>query len=162
MYQLATGELPFGKANALTVKKRLYLPPTPPRYYNNNIPPWLQEIILTCLQRRPDNRFATAKQIAYSLAHPNTVKLTRQANRIKKPGFITIMRTWLNAKRDDYLKTAGLYPNTRTTRTPHILVALDLDHTSDDLKKGITDDIMASREQRQAQFFYCLNCPGKK
>jgi len=156
MYQLATGELPFGKANALTVKKRLYLPPTPPRYYNKNVPPWLQEIILTCLQRRPDNRFATAKQIAYSLAHPNTVKLTRQAKRIKKPDFIAIIHTWLNAKRDNYLKTAGLYPNTRTTRTPHILVALDLDHTSDDLKKALRTTLWRLANSDKQSFFTVL------
>ena len=156
LYQLATGKLPFGEANVLTVKKRLYMPPTPPLYYNKTLPPWLQEIILTCLQRRPKNRFATAKQIAHSLAHPNIVKLTRKAKRTKKPGFLTIVRTWLHSKRDDYLKTAGLYPNTRATRTPHILVALDLSHSSDDLKKALRTTLWRLANSDKQSFFTIL------
>jgi serine/threonine protein kinase len=128
LYQLATGELPFGKANHITVNKRLYRPPTPPRAINADIPGWLQEVILTCLERLPDNRFSSAKQLAYVLSHPAMVTLSKRSELTQKPGFISIARSWLHSRRDDFHKRDQLRPHERISSAPHVLVALDLDN----------------------------------
>jgi hypothetical protein len=54
-------------ANGLSVirprfrfKKRLYRDPIPPRSHRPDIPAWLQEIILRCLEVEPAARFDTA------------------------------------------------------------------------------------------------------
>lgn len=141
LYQLATGKLPFGKANHITVNKRLYLPAIPPRAINDNVPPWLQEIILKCLERRPENRYTSAKQIAYALSHPNMVELGKLSELNRRPNLITIARSWLHSIRDDYYRDLHLHPHERITSAPHILVALDLDHTSEDLKQELHNTI---------------------
>ena len=54
LYHLATGERPFGQPTSVRgLRKRLYLEPVPPRAINPDIPPWLQEIILHCLEVKP-------------------------------------------------------------------------------------------------------------
>lgn len=156
MFKLATGELPFGEANPLTVKKRLYLPATPPRAIKNDVPPWLQEIILTCLRCRPKNRFATAKQIAYFMAHPKMVKLSKRSRWTKKPGSMKILQSWLHSKSGNYLQTSDLYPYTRTIRTPHILVALDLEHSSEDLRQALRTTLWRLSNSDKHSFFTIL------
>lgn len=156
LFQLATGKLPFSEANPITVKKRLHLPATPPRAINGDVPPWLQEIILTCLRRRPDNRYATAKQIAYLLAHPKMVKLNKRSKWTKKPGLIKIFQSWLHSKNDIYSQTTDLYPYTRTIRTPHVLVALDLQHSSEDLKQALRATLWRLANSDKNSFFTIL------
>src|SRR5262249_44836077 len=46
-------------------RRRLWRDPIPPRARNADVPPWLQEIILHCLEVDPDKRYATAAQIAF-------------------------------------------------------------------------------------------------
>lgn len=153
LYQLATGKLPFGKANHITVNKRLYLPPIPPRAINNTVPAWLQEIILRCLERRPENRYSSAKQIAYALSHPNTVALSKRSEFTKKPGLITKTRSWLHSIRDNYFNGAHLHPNERITSAPHILVALDLDHTSNEQQQALHNTIRRLANMDKQSFF---------
>ena len=153
LYQLATGKLPFGKANHITVNKRLYLPPTPPRVVNDRVPAWLQEIILKCLERRPENRFSSAKQIAYALSHPTMVALSNRSELRKKPGLITIARSWLHSIRDDYFQGHQLHPHERITSAPHILIALDLDHTSEEQQQALHNSIRRLAEMDKHSFF---------
>ncbi|MBP8191634.1 MAG: serine/threonine protein kinase, partial [Aquabacterium sp.] len=51
LYHLTTGERPFGQPNTVAgLLKRLYTEPIPPRQIRSDTPPWLQEIILHCLE----------------------------------------------------------------------------------------------------------------
>lgn len=84
LYELAAGKEPFANANIFTVKKRIYVPPIPPRVVNPQVPDWLQEIILRCMEINPEDRYSTAKEVAYALAHPNMVKLTERAEQTRK------------------------------------------------------------------------------
>jgi serine/threonine protein kinase len=162
MYQLATGKFPYGESNPITVSKRLYLPAVPPRAVKNDIPPWLQEVILTCLRRRPDNRFATAKQLAYFLAHPDMVKLSKRANWTRKPGMLKILQSWFFSKSDYNIQAPELYPYTRTMRTPHILVALDLGHSSEDLKQALRSTLWRLANSDKSSFFTILTVVEKE
>ena len=47
---------------------------------NPAVPPWLQEIILRCLEVDPEARYATAAQLAFDLQHPDHVNLTQRAD----------------------------------------------------------------------------------
>ncbi|NOZ11242.1 MAG: protein kinase [Gammaproteobacteria bacterium] len=156
LYVLATGHFPFGKANPITVKKRLFMPPTPPRVHNESLPPWLQEIILKCLARRPDDRFDTAKQIAYALSHPNMVSLGKNAQLICKPGFLKIAQAWLSSRRDRYNQGQLVHPHDRIAQTPHILVAVDFGHTTEELKQAILAAVRRYAESDKNSFFTVL------
>ena len=51
LYELATGRQPFGEPETLAgMRDRLWREPAPPRAVNARVPPWLQEIILHCLE----------------------------------------------------------------------------------------------------------------
>jgi nucleotide-binding universal stress UspA family protein len=100
MYFLATGERPFGEPQrAAEWRRRLWRDPFPPRRWNPQVPPWLQEIILRCLEVDPDHRYATAAQLAFDLQHPNEVVLTRRAESLHRDGFLAVLLRRLHASR---------------------------------------------------------------
>lgn len=77
LYQMATGRRPF-KANmptALAADILQKAPPSPGRI-NPDLPPKLEDIILKCLEKDPDRRYQSAKELAIDLrrlAEPSTV-----------------------------------------------------------------------------------------
>src|SRR5262249_13618051 len=59
LYFFATGERPFGEPKGVREwRRRLYHDPPPPRALRPDCPPWLQEIILRCLEIDPGQRHA--------------------------------------------------------------------------------------------------------
>ena len=50
--------------------------PVAPRTLRADCPPWLQELILRCLEVKPERRHQTAAQLAFDLQHPDAVALT--------------------------------------------------------------------------------------
>src|SRR5207302_10891730 len=52
---------------------RLLNNPVPPREVNPEISPQLQEIIYRAIERDPKNRYATAREFAHDLGHPDEV-----------------------------------------------------------------------------------------
>jgi serine/threonine protein kinase len=63
LFQLATGELPFRGNAHMQVQQRLVEDAPDPRSINRAIPRDLSTICLKCLERSPQRRFATAKQL---------------------------------------------------------------------------------------------------
>jgi serine/threonine protein kinase len=105
LYFLATGGYPFGEPQLLSNwRRRLWRDPVPPRSRNAAVPPWLQEIILRCLEVDPDSRHATAAQLAFDLQHPDQVVLTERAARKRHDSALSVFRRWLRAKRNLPLK----------------------------------------------------------
>lgn len=149
LYQLATGRLPFGKGDPLSVRKRLYFPPLPPRALNPDLPQWLQEIILKCLQANPGERYASAKQVAYKLSHPDMVELSDLSEQAQKPGFLQLLRYWNKNRRLSY-KTQQ--PHERISSAAHVLVALDLDSCSEDLLRALSNTLQRMGQGRQLYF----------
>lgn len=64
LYEAATGQLPFDGPDVVSVAmKQVSDLPVPPRQINPNIDPQFEAIIMTALQKNPDDRFATAKEM---------------------------------------------------------------------------------------------------
>lgn len=64
LYEAATGQLPFDGADVVSVAmKQVSEMPVPPRQINPNIDPQFEAIIMTALQKNPDDRYATAKEM---------------------------------------------------------------------------------------------------
>lgn len=138
-YQLATGEKPFGDPmTRLAMRRRLYLDPTPPRAVNPAVPEWLQEVILRCLEIEAKDRYATAAQLAHDLAFPRDVPLTERARRLRRPGWRKILARWLD-RRGRGVPAAG--PGTHLSKSPHLLVALDLDQDDESLADAMRDAV---------------------
>jgi nucleotide-binding universal stress UspA family protein len=85
LYFFTTGDRPFGEGETLrAMRRRLWRDPHPPRKLRADYPPWLQEIVLRCLEIEPVWRYPTAAQLAFDLTHPNQVKLTARSERMKR------------------------------------------------------------------------------
>ena len=85
LYFFTTGERPFGEGETLrAMRRRLWRDPHPPRQLRADYPPWLQEVVLRCLEIEPVWRYPTASQLAFDLAHPDQVKLTARSERLKR------------------------------------------------------------------------------
>ncbi len=68
LYEVATGLLPF-ETRSLTdaVYKHVYTEPPPPSQVKPNLPPQLEQVILKCLKKAPDDRFRTAEELSLQL-----------------------------------------------------------------------------------------------
>jgi tetratricopeptide (TPR) repeat protein len=65
LYEFTTGRLPFDGDNALAVlSQHLHAPVVPPRTYRADLPEHIDSAILRLLEKNPDDRFATAKEVA--------------------------------------------------------------------------------------------------
>jgi serine/threonine-protein kinase len=74
LYEMSTGSVPFSGPNPFAVmNSRLLNNPVPPRELNPEITPQLQEIIYRALEREPKNRYASVRELAWDLQHPETV-----------------------------------------------------------------------------------------
>jgi eukaryotic-like serine/threonine-protein kinase len=98
-YEMLTGEVPFAGPNALVVlNERLIADPVPPREVNPQITPQLQEIIFRALERQPEHRYASAREFANDLMHPDAVAIEERRE----------LRSW-RSRRLAKRKTALLY-----------------------------------------------------
>ena len=65
LYEFTTGRLPFDGDNPLAVlSQHLHAPVVPPRTYRADLPEHLEAAILRLLAKDPDDRFATAAEVA--------------------------------------------------------------------------------------------------
>jgi len=97
LYFFTTGERPFGEGETLRgMRRRLWRDPHPPRKLKTDYPPWLQEIVLRCLEIEPVWRHPTASQLAFELAHPEQIKLTARSERQKRDPLSTVWRRRFN------------------------------------------------------------------
>src|SRR5438445_3018425 len=93
LYFFTTGVRPFGESETLRgMRRRLWRDPHPPRRLRADYPPWLQEIVLRCLEIEPVWRYPTAAQLAFELAHPDQIKLTARSERAKRDSLSTVWR----------------------------------------------------------------------
>src|SRR6185312_10857205 len=127
LYFLATGERPYGEPErAENWRIRLWRDPAPPRSLAADIPPWLQEIILRCLEIEPDARYATAAQLAFDLQHPDQVVLTERAGRLGRARPFTVAWRWLHSRRDAAsMKTKAV--ESHLAQAPIVIAAVDLE-----------------------------------
>jgi nucleotide-binding universal stress UspA family protein len=128
LYELATGEQPFGApATFAGMRDRLWRAPRPPRSVDARVPPWLQEIILRCLEPTADARYQSAAHLAFDLRHPDQVLRTDRAARTKGVGVLAQVGRWWRSRGDK----PGVPRNARI-QAPVILVAIDTEHPDDE------------------------------
>lgn len=75
-YEMLTGEAPFQGPSPLAVMNdRLLNDPKPPRELNSQITPVMQEIIYRSLERNPQDRYSSARELASDLRNPDSVRV---------------------------------------------------------------------------------------
>jgi serine/threonine protein kinase len=130
LYQLATNRFPFGvPENERAMRNRLWAAVIPPRARVPAIPPWLQEIILRCLEPDPAVRYQSAAHIAFDLRNPDQVALTPRAERVERPGFTTQFKLWMRSREERH--ALPVKPRVMVDQAPVIMVAVDTSHPED-------------------------------
>ncbi len=136
LYHLTTGQRPFGSPSTVRgLRERLYRQPIPPRVHRPDCPPWLQELILRCLEVDAEQRHPSAAHLAQDLQNPAQVKLTARAERGESGGGLAAH--WGNFRR--WFRALGAEPSQRGSvneqlkRAPIILAAVDVGNATDEL-----------------------------
>jgi nucleotide-binding universal stress UspA family protein len=125
LYFFATGERPFGEPKGVREwRRRLYHDPAPPRALRPDCPPWLQEIILRCLEIDPGQRHATAAQLAFDLQHPQQIVVTSRGERSTRSGPMRALARWIGGKRLPPALQQGV--GRQLEKSPIIMAAIDL------------------------------------
>jgi nucleotide-binding universal stress UspA family protein len=140
LYFLATGERPFGEPEREAEwRRRLWRDPQPPRWWNRRVPPWLQEIILRCLEIDPAHRYGSAAQLAFDLQHPAEVALTGRSERRRRDGWATVMMRWLRARHGQPRRRNSVAG--QLSRAPIIMVAVDLSTEAEALGQALVSAV---------------------
>jgi nucleotide-binding universal stress UspA family protein len=127
LYFFTTGQRPFGDPQRLSgLKQRLWRDPQPPKRLRKDCPPWLQEVILRCLEVQPERRYPTAAQLAYDLRHPAQVALTARARRERRDGWArTIQRRFHPDHQPRFARTPATMEDAGAG-APIVIAAVDL------------------------------------
>jgi eukaryotic-like serine/threonine-protein kinase len=137
LYFLATGERPYGDPEREREwRRRLWRDPQPPRWWNRQVPPWLQEIILRCLEIDPAARYGSAAQLAFDLLHPADVPLTERSERRTRDGWPTMMMRWLRARNQPPRRRSSV--TGQVSCAPIIMAAVDLSPEAEPLAQALT------------------------
>ena len=125
LYFFSTGVRPFGESETLRgMRRRLWRDPAPPRRLRGDYPPWLQEIVLRCLEIEPAWRYPTAAQLAFDLSHPSQVKLTKRSERLQRDPLTAVLRRRFN--QDLTRPRAKPALAAQLSSAPIVAVAIDL------------------------------------
>ncbi len=130
LYELATGELPFGNPQTSGgMRQRLWMDPTPPRRMKNDLPEWLQEVILKCLEPEAVKRYPSAAHLAFDLENPEQIKVTARGRQIQGTPFLTHFKRWLKAAGMHYQPSP--LPSQQIDEVPILMVAVPHHDVSD-------------------------------
>ncbi len=156
LYFFATGERPFGDPPRLKgLKRRLWWDPVPPRALNKEVPLWLQEIILRCLEVNASRRYPNAQQLLFDLTHPSEVRLTRRAHKEKQDGFFVRLR-----RKSEPLDSLIDHPQDASAglaQAPIVAVAIDLGTMSPELSEAVRQTVKRIVERSTEIRVACLN-----
>jgi serine/threonine protein kinase len=133
LYELLTGELPFGNPQSLSgLRKRMWAQAFPPRAIRKEIPRWLQEVVLRCLEPRAADRYQSATRLRQVLRDHESVTLTERADRVNPLSF------WENLKRmfraAGYEPSPSPRPSIGNDDAPLMIAAIDTRQSDEDLR----------------------------
>src|SRR6195256_456495 len=136
LYFFTTGVRPFGEGeNMGGMRRRPGRDPYPPRQLRPDYPPWLQEIVLRCLEIDPVWRHPTASQLAFDLAHPDQVKLTARSERSRRDPIATVWRRRFNGGMTQPKPKSDV--GVQLASGPIVAVALDTEDGSGPLNESL-------------------------
>ena len=124
LYEMLTGEFPFGSPSTIGgLRKRMWMDPLPPRAIRKEIPLWLQEVVLRCLEPLAINRYQSAPRLRQLLRAPEGVQLTERAEKIYPNSAWENMKRWFRAA--GYEPSPCPKPSSAQDNAPLIIAAID-------------------------------------
>ncbi len=142
LYQLCTGELPFGEPQtAGGMRQRLWMDPPPPRKLKPELPPWLQEVVMRCLEPEAAQRYPSGAHLAFDLSNPDQICVTERGNKLTGTRFRTHFKRWLKAAGMHYQPSP--MASQQIEEVPIVMVAVP--------HKDVTDATLYSLRQAVAR-----------
>lgn len=156
LYFFSTGVRPFGDPKGKRrLYRRLWRDPVPPRKRRADFPPWLQEIVLRCLEVDPARRYPTAAQLAFDLSHPEETKLTGRSERLRQDPWSAVIRRRFHP---DFARPAPRQAvATQVSTAPIVAVAIDLAEGSEPLHEALRVTVKRILETVPDARVACLN-----
>ena len=112
LYEMATGRKPFSTENKLeTIDRIAHLEPDPPSQLNKRIPSELQRIITKCLQKNPQRRYQSARDLVsdfQALKHEAHPRLYRKLTAALAVVSLALLLLWIPSVRQQVLRWSGL------------------------------------------------------
>lgn len=156
IYFFTTGVRPFGDPQRLSgLKRRIWRDPAPPRQVREDYPPWLQEIVLQCLEVNPLHRYPTAAQLAFDLHHPDQVRLTARAEKRQRDSYWTALRRRYSDTLERELRQKP--SPAEAGSAPIIVVAMDFNDQSQPLADAIRTTVARVLAATPGARIACLN-----
>jgi nucleotide-binding universal stress UspA family protein len=151
---LALGAWPFGDPTRVSEwRRRLWRDPDPPRRLRPDFPPWLQEIILRCLEVDPGARHATAAELAHDLEHPQQVTLTPRAERTVRDRRVPVTTRSFRARDEPAAPPGGAgHP-----ASPIVMVAIDVAPAQEALAAALRAAIRRILQTEPGARLACVN-----
>lgn len=138
LYELATGEEPFGRPLTMAGwKRRLYHEPRRARELNPKVPRWLDAVIRRCMEVDRDRRYPGADRLLFDLRNPDQVAIDRGLDGEKREGFWSSLAGLF--RKVDERALIGRGSAARQAGPAVILAAVDLSHGSD----ALAEDVLA-------------------
>ena len=156
LYFFSTATRPFGDPKGKRrLYRRLWRDPVPPRKLRPDYPPWLQEIVLRCLEVDPARRHPTASQLAFDLSHPDQVKLTPRSEKVKQDPWSVVLKRRFNPPADHPVLKDALAA--QISAAPIVAVAIDLAEESEALAEAMRVTVRRVLEISPGARLACLN-----
>ena len=157
LYHFATGERPFGQPNSIHgLRRRLYIEPVPPRAIDPDIPPWLQEVILRCLEIKPERRYQSAAELAHDLQHPDEVPLTQRSQRQERSNALRRFKRWFFANTSD-ASPAPAPSQEQTSLGPIIMAAVDIQNATPGLLAQLRETVRRTVQTEPGARLACVS-----
>ncbi|MFN3671628.1 MAG: protein kinase domain-containing protein [Bosea sp. (in: a-proteobacteria)] len=154
LYQLATGEEPYGRPSTVAgMKRRLYHAPKPMRAIDPRLPAWLEQIVSRCMEVDRGRRYADAGKVLFDLRHPEQVVLARPRRRER-----TLLQRLvaLFQKKDERELVGRPTQPARRAGPSLILVAVDLSEGPGDLAEAVLAETARLLAARPDSWLACL------
>jgi eukaryotic-like serine/threonine-protein kinase len=135
LYELATGQKPFGEpATTAGMKRRIFHPAPPIRSANPQVPRWLATVINKCLEVDIARRYANAGNVAFDLSNPDQVAVSPDTKTGEgETGFLQRLFRRKGKEPDYGNPAARLQSDNRAV----VLVAVDLSNGVDALAEEV-------------------------
>ncbi|HEY0826246.1 MAG TPA: universal stress protein, partial [Ramlibacter sp.] len=140
------------------LRQRLWMDPAPPRALNADVPPWLQEVILHCLESSAAQRPPSAAHLAFDLGHPDQVQVGPRGLRTARTPFTAQMRRWFQAAGMHYQPSP--LPSERVGEVPIVMAAVPHRDTTDAALYALRQAVKRSLGIRPGARLACVSVVG--
>jgi hypothetical protein len=123
LYELTTGQLPFQAENPFAIiTQHLHAPPVSPKDHREDLPGFLNNLILKLLEKEPDKRFESAALVLELLEAPQKAGAELRTSK-ELTGLDRIVRGRIVGRQSEYQKARTLWRKATTGQGQTLLIS---------------------------------------